>query len=76
MSVSRERVIATLDTIRKDIEDDVHKWEGRTVDGRAISQMFGELSAIVDALTAIVKLIVTDDITDDGGAGEDEQKGA
>lgn len=75
MSVPRERVIATLDMIRKDIENDVNKWEGRMVDGRAIATMFGELSAIVDGLTAIVKLIVTDDITDGGGTGAPDEKG-
>lgn len=62
--INREAVLSTLNSLHEDIRNDITKWDGKVVDGRAIATMFGELSANLDILRNIVELHISGQIED------------
>ena len=46
------------DSIAKDIENDIHEWEGKVFNGRNISVQFGNQAAAIVALANIVKSLL------------------
>ena len=59
--MNEKRALATLKTIRQDIEQDVNDMEGKPFTGQEVAKNFGYVRAQLDALARIMQEMLEDE---------------